>query len=135
MTDFFVELRGYNRVRNGLRWLAVQAPREVDQEVGRFARGLRDTLKGTAYPPERPGQTYVRTGRLANSWSAVRAAEGRWLIRNSAPYSGYVVGREQQAWMHRGRWWIAENVIQREVEETLTPALTKLLQEGAEGRE
>lgn len=91
---------------------------EVLPELGRFAvlrwaRHVRRTLKREPYPPAPPGSTYTRTGGLANSWS-VRGTRN-FVVRNSRPYSGFVVG-QVQASMHRGRWWRAQDVADREVE-------------------
>jgi hypothetical protein len=58
------------------------------------------------YPRERPKQKYVRTYTLRNSWE-VRATNSQWdrvNITNPTPYAGYVVGDNDQAWMHAGRW-------------------------------
>ena len=124
MTDKFVsiDLNAYNRVENKLRKAASDGAEWLDDEVGTFARRQRRRLKNARYPAKRPGQTYVRTGRLANSWKAEKRANAQWTIRNSAKYSGWVVGRETQAWMHKNRWWIFED----EMEKT-TPDLTKAL--------
>lgn len=61
------------------------------------------------YPPERPGQTYVRTYTLRDGWSrppvlqaTPNGLEGR--LGNETKYGPYVQGHDTQAWMHRGRW-------------------------------
>jgi len=75
-------------------------------------------FRATPYPPERPGQQYVRTGRLGRSWKHKRYRKTKsrveWGVENKAAqrgrvYPSYVVGDEQgrQAWMHKGRWWVA----------------------------
>ena len=128
MVQTFTTLRGYNRVRNDLRWLAAQYPDEIEDIVADFAKSERAKLKSTPYPPERPEQTYIRTGRLANSWRAEREASARWVIRNSAPYARWVVGKDTQVWFHKGRWWIAEEVVAEDTPE-LTRRLTQRLEE------
>lgn len=97
-----------------LRNAATKAPRVMDEATYRWGQSVRAKLKSTPYPPKRPNQRYVRTGRLANSWRAERVSQSRTVITNSAAYSGYVVGNsrgERQAWFHRGRWWRARDVI------------------------
>lgn len=119
------ELRGYQRVSNKLRRLATDLDRELDPVVYRWGQQTRAKLKARPYPPPRPRQRYRRTGRLANSWAAERVGPSRVRILNRAqaprgrgPYPTYVVGdfrRQGQAWMHRGRWWLARDVIEEEV--------------------
>jgi hypothetical protein len=124
MTDEFVsiDLNSYNRVENKLRRAASDGAKWLDDEVGEFSRKQRRRLKDARYPAKRPGQKYVRTGRLANSWRADKRADAQWTISNTAKYSGYVVGREKQAWMHKNRWWIFEDEMAKS-----TPELTKAL--------
>ena len=110
MIRFQLIIIGQNAVTNKLRTTAAKAPHAMGDITYRWAQGVRAKLKSTPYPPKRPGQRYVRTGRLANSWSAVRMSQSTVRIANSAPYSGYVVGKKQ-AWFHRGRWWTAQSVI------------------------
>ena len=117
MLRFELTVRGANAVANRWRAAAAQAGPEIQEAAFRWAQGTRAALKSTPYPAKRPGQRYVRTGRLASSWAAERRGGGDAVIRNSAGYAGYVVGNSQgegQAWMHRGRWWTARDVIQGE---------------------
>ena len=121
-----IEFKGFNRVQNSLRKLASQMPQLVDRAARPWAQETRGFLKSKPYPAKRAGQRYVRTGRLANSWSAARNQPGVWAIKNSAPYSVYVVGKGTQAWMHVGRWWIAVNEV-GQLTFKLTAAISKEL--------
>lgn len=124
MADEFVSMdfNAFNRVENKLRKSASKGADWLDDEVGDFARKQRRRLKNARYPAKRPGQAYVRTGRLANSWRAEKRANAQWTILNTAKYSGYVVGKSHQAWMHKGRWWIFEDEMKK-----ATPMLTTAL--------
>jgi len=124
MTEKYVniELKGYNRVANRFRHLASKNASALDDEFEDFATKQRRRLKHGAYPAKRPNQKYVRTGRLANSWQATKRADSQWSIKNTAPYSGYVVGKKDQAWMHKNRWWVFEDEMKKS-----TPELTKAL--------
>lgn len=121
MLRFEITIRGSDAVRNELRGAVAKLGPKAQDVTYRWAQDTRATLKSTPYPPKRPGQRYVRTGRLASSWAATRAGKGA-IITNSASgksgvYAGYVVGDnrgEKQAWMHRGRWWTARSIIDRE---------------------
>ena len=68
--------------------------------VGNETHGLKH------YPQPRPNQKYIRTFTLRNNWYIAEANSdwSRVKIGNTTPYSPYVVGDTQQAWMHAGRW-------------------------------
>ena len=110
MLRFQLVITGNDELLARLRKASAKAPGVMDEISYRWAQNVRAKLKSTPYPPKRPGQRYVRTGRLANSWRAERRGKGRALIANSAGYSGYVVGKKQ-AYMHRGRWWLGRSVL------------------------
>ena len=125
MLRFELTITGQNAVTNRLRTAAAKAPAAVGDATYRWAQDVRGKLKSTPYPPKRPGQRYVRTGRLANSWRAERRGKGRALIANSAGYSGYVVGKKQ-AWMHRGRWWLGRTVLMESAPELEAAAIREI---------
>ena len=55
------------------------------------------------YPAERPGQRYVRTGRLGQGWRG--SAAGQVVtFENPVGYAGDVYGDSTQAAVHAGRW-------------------------------
>lgn len=115
------QVRGTNRVRNQLRAIAAFYPRKVDRVARRDMQRIRRKLKAKPYPAKRPGQTYRRTGLLANKWAVKKDRPGVWSIVNDASrggqlYPGYVVG-DNQAWMHKNRWWIASDEIEKEMPE------------------
>ncbi len=112
--SFSVEIKGINRVANALRKLAALDKTILDPVLKRWAQGVRQKLKGTSYPAKRPGQTYVRTGNLANKWAVDQMSTGVWAIANRADYAEYVIG-EEQAWFHEGRWWQAKDIIEGEI--------------------
>lgn len=127
-----VKLNGFNRVRNSLRNSAREMPRTTGRVVGEHVRTLRTIAKSTPYPARRPKQTYRRTGRLANSFRAVRGDRlGEWSIQNSALYAQHVIDKEQQAWMHKGRWWTIQD-IERRYRPQLTRNLTNAVMQGFE---
>ena len=62
------------------------------------------------YPPERPGQRYIRTGALGAGFRYEAVGPSHYQFVNDVPYVRLVVGDSDgggQAWMHRGRWWTA----------------------------
>lgn len=114
--SFSVEIKGINRVSNALRKLAALDKNVIDPVGKRWAEKVRKKLKGTSYPAKRPGQTYVRTGRLTSSWAVDQLGVGAWSITNRTAYGGFVVG-DEQAESHQGRWWQARPLIEEEIPE------------------
>jgi hypothetical protein len=124
-TNIQFEIRGYDRVRNNLRALIAAHPKEVDPVMERWAEDTRMFLKRQPYPPKPHNSRYRRTGKLASSWKKRRTKPGVWTFYNNATgpnsrfYARYVVGEKEgtknqrQAWMHRNRWWRADEVIEQ----------------------
>ena len=133
MLRFQLVITGNDELLARLRSASAKAPGVMDEISYRWAQNVRAKLKSTPYPPKRPGQRYVRTGRLANSWRAERKGKGRAVIINSAGYSGYVVGDgagQRQAWMHRGRWWLMRDMVDEkrpELKRMMVQMLTRQL--------
>lgn len=66
----------------------------------------------TAYPAERPGQSYTRTQALKRGWERAAPIETGLSISltNTVSHAGWVQG-DQQAWMHVGRWQPARALV------------------------
>lgn len=83
---------------------------------------LLDTVGTVAeYPPGAPNSTYRRTGTLGRTWTSAQPEfrsmgtgfEGS--IGNATPYAPYVQG-DEQARVHRGRWWKVESIVKARTE-------------------
>lgn len=120
-------------VRKGLQDLGAEIPKIGRQQI-RFT-SERIVRRMQAYPSERPGQKYRRTGRLFRSWK-IDKSEDRYTIENTARgkrgrnYSHYVVGDAYgtgQAWMHRGRWVLFRNVVDAELQKLPEDVQEKIL--------
>lgn len=102
-------------VRQGLQDLGAEIPKIGRRKI--FDAMNRITREMEGYPPERPGQTYVRTGRLGFSWDVKRLDDG-YVITNNARsrygqyYAQYVVGN---AYVHPGRWQVFRDVVAAEM--------------------
>lgn len=62
-----------------------------------------------SYPPERPGQRYVRTEDLKGGWDGepIVSMFGEMVeatLENPVGYGPYVMGPDDQAAVHQGRW-------------------------------
>ena len=66
------------------------------------------------YPPPPSGSTYERTGEFGSSWDTAELRPSEVEFLNLAPYADLVAG-EEQAWMHRGRWWVAIKRIEEDI--------------------
>lgn len=117
---FSYEVHALNRLKQSLFELGRFGPAILDPETKKWADQTSKTLRQTPYPSRRPGQRYVRKGRLTASWRYERRGMGHYAIFNRANrggrfYAGYVVGRGKQAWMHKGRWWVTEDIIEKRI--------------------
>jgi hypothetical protein len=77
------------------------------------------------YVKKRPGQRYKRTFTLKRKWRVaikILATGFSAITTNATPYTHHVVGKPDlrtkaggkgQAWMHKGRWWIAGGVTKK----------------------
>lgn len=94
----------------------------------------RNRLAGTGqYPPERAGQQYQRTGQLGAGFMFDSIDKSHYQFVNRVSYVQYVVGDSDgdgQAWMHRGRWFVARERIETELP-VLLEKLEKALVEAA----
>ncbi len=118
------EIQGTNRVRNQLRTAAAMYPEISNPIIGKHAKSEQKRLRNKPYPPKPANSTYVRKrffGGIAGSFSARQVSLGKWSVKNSRPYAGYVIGKKQ-AWMHIGRWWQMDKELQGNM-----PSLTKSL--------
>ena len=98
----------------------------IDQWAGEV---ITNRLAGQGnYPPPPAGSTYQRTGQLGMGWgNPISTGRGEYMFKNDTPYGGYVVG-DDQAFMHRGRWWVASQRIEESLVD-LAVALDKALSE------
>lgn len=78
------------------------------------------------YPPERPNQKYVRTYKLRRGWKVsikrIDANSFALVVSNATEYTSFVVGSlaqtesaaaSFQAAVHRNRWELGFNIVQR----------------------
>ena len=117
MIHFTVTVYGQKAVANELRTAAAKAQPRIRNATYDWAMSrVMSQLAVKEYPAKRPGQRYVRTGKLRSGWVATPLEKGV-KISNKMSYAGYVVGDakgQRQAWMHPGRWWKAADIINNE---------------------
>jgi len=115
MTQLSIQINNADIVRRGLQDLSAEIPKIGRLQIYQTSQAIVRRMK--IYPPERPGQTYIRTGRLGGGWTIIPNTNG-YTTRNDTPYTKYVVGNAyglEQAWMHEGRWNLLRDVQEEEV--------------------
>lgn len=66
------------------------------------------------YPEPPPKSSYRRTGTLGRSITTRVEREGGTVvgfIGTNVEYAQYVIDKDNQAWMHKGRWWTLQGVV------------------------
>ncbi len=123
MTRFELRVIGAARVENKMR-KAAAASENVPKLTHAWAVDTVAKIRRKRNPPRRRGQTYRRTGRLKRGWKVEKGAKSSVIVntanRGGRQYAMYVVGDQRgnrQAWMHRGRWWVARDEIEKEIPE------------------
>lgn len=106
--------------------------RRFQQWPEKFQAVIRKTLETSLlkieenvpdYPPEPVDSSYTRTGTLGRTLSA-GAADNIHEVTQTGDYSEasfgtrlgyaqYVIGDNEQAWMHKGRWWRLVDVLEK----------------------
>ena len=107
-------------VRKGLQDLSAEVPKIGRQQIRTVLN--RVVRRQQAYPSERTGQTYHRTGNLFSHWRIEEVANG-YQIGNTAQRKGRAYGKfvqgdaygTGQAWMHKGRWQLFRDVTEEEL--------------------
>ena len=118
--SFSIEVRGLSRLLSKLKRLQGKRLKSdiIDSEAEKWAGQTVKTLRAQPYPPKRPGQTYVRKGRLGASWKVEKVGSDIAIVNRARgsgqPYPNFVVG-EIQVWFHKGRWWQAQPIIEKRV--------------------
>lgn len=107
-----IHIKGFDELMGHLEGLS----KNIRWKMPDAARSANIYLEGQIppYPPERPAQKYVRTGALGRSYGTEVEAIGNLTIETltvGVPYAHWVVDENKQAWMHRGRWWTAQQVL------------------------
>ena len=125
MAQFSIEINGHRRGAKRLNKIEkAVSDRNIDRLTRNYMRRMIRSLQREPYPSKIPGQVYVRTYRLRDSWHQKKQRPGVYEIYNDAfdpehreYYAAHVVGdatgRGQDPNYHAGRWWKARTVIDR----------------------
>jgi len=121
MTQISVRLDGDTQIRRGLNHFS-QTLKPLTKRIIKTAME-RAKKKVQHYPPERPGQAYVRTGAYGRSFALNENGLTYTLesdvMQQGRRYTVYVGGRADgsgQAWMHAGRWKLIRQAVDEEID-------------------
>ena len=127
-----VEMRGTNRVKNQMRFLASMHPQKTNPIIRDHAKMVRKKLRMTPYPTYLPHFTHTRKGffgGIAGSFSAKMKKLGVWIVSNSRLYAMPVIGKPEQKRQHPSflRWWSMADEVSKNNKD-LTRNLTLMLE-------
>lgn len=96
-----VQVRGIGKLQQRL----IIIPKKLEKELNKAAEKSAVVIKKRAatYPRQRPNSTYRRTNTLGRRWQ-YRVKDGSAIVYNRTRYGKWVMGREDQASIHRGKW-------------------------------
>jgi hypothetical protein len=120
MVEMRVRLEGAEELKQRLR----RAPGIVRKHMRRGVDRAVKTVqrKAQVYPPPPAASSYTRTGTLGRLWTSsawVYGGSVQGLVGNPLWYGAYVMGDEEQAWMHRGRWKTLGQIVKETTKEIL----------------
>ena len=116
-------LQGYQKEKDNMARMMREMPPAVQNATRESILYVHKSVP--PYPPKRPGQTYIR--RMAAGLGGSITTEVRGLgiesigiIGTKIEYAPWVIseeklpdGRGPQAWMHVGRWWTLQGVVEK----------------------
>ncbi len=131
------EIKGVNRVRNQLRFLAAMHPNDTDPVIRDHAKRQQRVLRATPYPVYQATFTHRRKmffGGIAGSFSAQAVKPGVCKVSNSRPYALGVIGSKSEKFDHASfrAWWSMKDVMEETLPE-LVKDLTAMLEKNLEG--
>ena len=109
MAKTFIRVRGGRRVMGKFREIGRAG--FLDRVMWKWVKDKASRLRAKRYPPERPGQRYIRTGKLGAAWVGVRVGSllhhiRNWVRGKKGFYAATVVG-PSQGFYFVNRWWQA----------------------------
>jgi len=129
MTQVTLKITNLENIQRGISKLgpAVQnvAQADIQEAMQGVVKSYMGGEPGGYSVPERPGQTYQRTGHLGRAMSVSTLHPTGARIVSAADYSQWVIGMadgSRQAWFHAGRW----PLLSERVEEVAEKLVVKL---------
>jgi len=103
-------------------------PKTMERYIIAALDGAADLLleEIKPYPPKPPDSRYRRTMTLHDSWTkkvgrsrlmALLGGNLKAVVGSNVKYAPYVQDRDEQAWMHKGRWKTAQDVAETKAQE------------------
>lgn len=132
------EIKGINRVRNQLRFLAAMHPSKTDPIIRDHAKRQQRVLRAKPYPAYLAHFTHVRKGffgGIAGAFSAKKIKPGVWRVQNSSDHALGILGTRSQKFKHPSFWfwWVMKDVMEETMPELVTD-LTVMIETELEGQ-
>lgn len=112
-------------VRDGLKNLDADIPKVSRLELYNTMLKIQKELQ--KYPPPPPKSKYIRTFKLRAGWTVLTKGKSPtrlgYSISNKVKYATLVMGdefRNGQAWMHKGRWPLFKDVVEKMIDKLPT---------------
>lgn len=122
MVDLKIDVVGLEKVIAKM----AQFPARLKVQMKRNMMASLDVLQENVppYPAPPPTSTYRRTGTLGKSMGGGSMKPAIYNVYGSGidtvgkygtklSYAKFVIDPEQQAYMHRGRWWTTETMVEK----------------------
>ena len=112
MPDISIKISGVDKVLRKLG--AVKGTAMLVPPMEESVAKVREEMAN--YPSDFSGNTYIRTGKLGQSWTGKVERRGDGVlgkIGTNREYAPWVQSQRFQATVHRGRWQTDEQVITR----------------------
>ena len=114
MTEVKVEIVGLDELIAKLKYINGKLKPTLTKAMTRAVNYVDSTVP--PYPPPPSASTYTRTHNLENSITTEVKSLGTeivGLIGSNMVYAPYVISEDDQAWMHKGRWWTLQEVVRK----------------------
>ncbi len=116
-----IEIQGMKELERKLKHL----PDKLNQLTHKTMETSLQLLQQNTpeYPPAPPESKYIRTGTLGRSLGGAGGKPTVYSIKGSGAnvvgtfgtnlsYAKYVIDPENQAYMHKGRWWTMKTIVE-----------------------
>jgi hypothetical protein len=134
VVEYSLEIENEEQLKRLLREL----PRVLNKHL--ITAGKKSALaiqsRAATYPPPPTNSSYLRTGTLGRRWGIEgpkASGDGvTTLVQNPTSYGPYVMGEDEQAAVHRGRWATLKQIAEqaeRQVVEFHVEALNAAVKE------
>ena len=107
---------GLDKMLGKFAKMSVELQKELNEAAEKSAVVIHK--RAATYPPKRPSSRYRRTHTLGRRWR-YKVKNGGAVVSNKTRYGKWVMGQDDQASVHRGRWARTDQIA-KEQEQKIT---------------